>query len=60
MTNHSNKESGNKERLEKDSSAPEELSQKQSETPSNRSRKSGRSKREIMEELSRARFPWDE
>ena len=27
---------------------------------SNHSRKSARSKREIMEELSRARFPWDE
>ena len=59
MTNHSNKESNNNEGLEKDPSAPKELGQEQSEMPSNHSRKTGHSKREIMEELSRARFPWD-
>jgi hypothetical protein len=70
MTKHFNSESENKEDLQKDSSVPEVLGREQSETPSdqegegaqasNHSRKAGRSKREIMEELSRARFPWDE
>ena len=70
MTKHFNSESENKEDLQKDSSVPEVLGREQSETPSdqedggaqasNHLRKAGRSKREIMEELSRARFPWDE
>jgi hypothetical protein len=70
MTNYSNTEPDNKEDLKKESSTPEELGQEKSETPSgqggegiqtsNHSRNAGRSKREIMEELSRARFPWDE
>lgn len=60
MTNHSNTEADNKK-------GPQE---KEEEAPSNREnedkqdsghpRRVGRSKREIMEELSRARFPWDE
>ena len=60
MTNHSNPESDNKE----------ELKHEQTEGPSDREtadrqdsghrRKAGRSKREIMEELSSARFPWDD
>jgi len=70
MTNHSNIEPAKKEDLKSESSTPEELGREQSETPSdqggesiqapNHSRRAGRSKREIMEELSRARFPWDE
>jgi hypothetical protein len=70
MTNHSNTEPDNKEDLKKEPSTPEELGWEQSEISSdqenedrpasNHSRKAGRSKREIMEELSRARFPWDE
>ncbi|BDT77576.1 hypothetical protein PKF023_13790 [Polynucleobacter yangtzensis] len=63
MTNHSNTEP------EKESPKTEELGQEQADTPdqhgenqqsSYSSRKAGKSKREIMEELSRARFPWDE
>lgn len=63
MTNHSNTEP------EKESPKTEELGQEQADTPdqhgenqqsSYSSRKAGKSKREIMEELSRARFLWDE
>lgn len=63
MTNHSNTEP------EKESPKTEELGQEQADTPdqhgenqqsSYSSRKAGKSKREIMEELSHARFPWDE
>ena len=54
--------------LEKEEIAPSDLADEKSATPSdnekqqgsNHSRKAARSKREIMEELSRARFPWDE
>ena len=70
ITNHSNIEPAKKEDLKSESSTPEELGREQSGTPSdhgseglqasNHSRRVGRSKREIMEELSRARFPWDE
>jgi hypothetical protein len=70
ITNHSNIEPAKKEDLKSESSTPEELGREESETPSdqggesiqasNHSRRVGRSKREIMEELSRARFPWDE
>jgi hypothetical protein len=60
MTNHSNTPPDSKEDLENELSVPEGLGQEQPETPSNHSRRVGISKREIMEELSRARFPWDE
>jgi hypothetical protein len=70
MTNHSNIEPAKKEGLKNESSTLEEWGREQSETLSdqggkglqapNHSRRAGRSKREIMEELSRARFPWDE
>ena len=63
MANHSNKES------EKEDSMTEGAEQEQASTPDQQgdnqessysSRKAGKSKREIMEDLSRARFPWDE
>ena len=63
MANHSNTDS------EKESPKTEEVGQVQANIPeqqgeiqqcSYNSRKAGKSKREIMEELSRARFPWDE
>ena len=54
--------------LEKEKDAPSNLTDGNAAAPSdnekqqdlNHSRKSARSKREIMEELSRTRFPWDE
>jgi hypothetical protein len=63
MANHSNTDP------EKESPKTEEVGQVQPNIPeqqgeiqqsSYNSRKVGKSKREIMEELSRARFPWDE
>ena len=63
MVNHSNAEP------EKESPKTEEVGQEQANIPeqqgdnqqsSYNSRKAGKSKREIMEDLSRARFPWDE
>ena len=63
MANHSNTDPG------KESPKTEEVGQVQANIPeqqgeiqqsSYNSRKAGKSKREIMEELSRARFPWDE
>ena len=62
MTNHSNSEP------EKEAPKAEELGQEQTsaerhgeiQQSSYSSRKAGKSKREIMEDLSRARFPWDE
>jgi hypothetical protein len=63
MANHSNTDP------EKEISKTEEVGQVQANIPeqqgenqqsSYNSRKAGKSKREIMEELSRARFPWDE
>ena len=63
MANHSNKKS------EKEDSMAEGAEQEQASTPDQQgdnqessysSRKAGKSKREIMEDLSRARFPWDE
>jgi hypothetical protein len=63
MANHSNADS------EKEAPKSEELGQEQAGTPDQQgeiqessysSRKAAKSKREIMEELSRARFPWDE
>lgn len=63
MANHSNGEP------EKETPKADELGQKQTGTPNHQgdnqessysSRKAAKSKREIMEELSRARFPWDE
>jgi hypothetical protein len=62
MANHLNKEP------EKEAPKTEELGQEQAGTPdqlgenqesSYSSRKAAKSKREIMEDLSRARFPWD-
>ena len=60
MANHSNIEPDNKERLQdvdKEAPSNQEIENKQD---SSHPRRAGRSKREIMEELSRARFPWDE
>ena len=60
MANHSNIEPDNKERLQdvdKEAPSNQEIENKQY---SSHPRRAGRSKREIMEELSRARFPWDE
>jgi hypothetical protein len=63
MVNHSNTEP------EKDAPKTEELGQEQAGTPDQQgenqessysSRKAAKSKREIMEDLSHARFPWDE
>ena len=63
MANHSNTDP------EKEVPKTEELGQEQADTPDQQgenqrssysSRKAGNSKREIMEDLSRARFPWDE
>ena len=63
MANHSNTEP------EIESPKTEDLGQEQTGAPDQQgenqessysSRKASKSKREIMEELSRARFPWDE
>ena len=63
MPNHSNTEP------EKEAPKTEELGQEKAGTPDQQSenqessyssRKAAKSKREIMEDLSRARFPWDE
>ena len=63
MTNHPNTEP------EEESPKTEGAAQEQAKIPeqqgeiqqnSYNSRKAGKSKREIMEDLSRARFPWDE
>ena len=63
MVNHSNAES------DKEAPKTEELGQEKADIPDQQgenqessysSRKAGKSKREIMEDLSRARFPWDE
>ena len=66
MANHSEIDSKNGEDLQKENSAPG-TPKKKNETKENEapvssydSRKKNLSKREIMEELSRARFPWDE
>lgn len=60
MTNQSNTEPDNKEELKDEQT--EGLSDRETEDrqDSGHPRKAGRSKREIMEELSRARFPWDD
>ena len=70
MTKNSNIEPGNIEVSWGDALNPEVLSHDSSDATSEDSvennqsssnpRKAGLSKREIMEELSRARFPWDE
>ncbi|MBU3557372.1 hypothetical protein ICN18_06995 [Polynucleobacter sp. Ross1-W9] len=60
MTNHSNAEPDNKEGLqdtEKEAPSDREI---ESKWDSGYPRRPGHSKREIMEDLSRARFPWDE
>jgi hypothetical protein len=63
MVNHSNTES------DKEAPKTEELGQEKAGIPDQQgenqessysSRKATKSKREIMEDLSRARFPWDE
>ena len=60
MINHSNTEPDNKEELQDDQSETSSKPESDSKQDSGHPRRSGRSKREIMEELSRARFPWDE
>lgn len=63
MANHSNTDP------EKEAPKTEDLGQEQASAPDQQgeiqessysSRKAAKSKREIMEDLSRARFPWDE
>ena len=61
MNHYSNAESKSVEDLNKVESAPENPAQEgDAQMSSYESRKKNLSKREIMEELSRARFPWDE
>ena len=66
MANHSEIDSKDGEDLQKESSVPEtpkkenEAKENQAPVSSYDSRKKILSKREIIEELSRARFPWDE
>lgn len=66
MANHSEIDSKDGEDLQRKNSVPgtsiNESETKEHETPvsSYESRKKNLSKREIMEELSHARFPWDE
>ena len=66
MANHSEIDSKDGEDLQKENSVPvnpkKENETKENDAPvsSYDSRKKKLSKREIMEELSRARFPWDE
>lgn len=66
MINPSDTEPQDGEDLQRESSVPE-TPKSENETKENEalvssydSRKKNLSKREIMEELSRARFPWDE
>ena len=62
MVNHSNagsdKEAPKTEELGQEQTSAERHGENQESSYS--SRKAGKSKREIMEDLSRARFPWDE
>ncbi|QWD59551.1 hypothetical protein [Polynucleobacter sp. MWH-UH35A] len=60
MTNHSNPESDNKAELKREQTEGSLDRETADRQDSGHPRKSGRSKREIMEELSRARFPWDD
>ncbi|MBU3626967.1 hypothetical protein ICN48_12080 [Polynucleobacter sp. JS-Safj-400b-B2] len=60
MTNHSNTDSNNKEGLLEAKIETPADRESESKQGSGHLRRTGRSKREIMEELSRARFPWDE
>ena len=70
MTNKSNLEFVGKVSAEKLTSLAEDIKKDQAEIiadrehwakyGANRSKKSAQSKREIMEELSRERFPWEE
>ena len=60
MTKHSNTEADKKEELQDNQSDASSKPEGDSKQDSGHPRRSGRSKREIMEELSRARFPWDE
>ncbi len=61
MNKHSNTESKSEKDLEQEGSVAESLlPEGVAQVSSYDSRKKILSKREIMEELSRARFPWDE
>ena len=60
MANHSNPEPDNKEELKHEQTEDPSDCETEDKQDSGHPRKAGRSKREIMEELSRARFPWDE
>ena len=55
----SENESPNMEELGEDQTGAPDL-QRKDQPNSYSSRKAAKSKREIMEDLSRARFPWDE
>lgn len=60
MNDHSNPESDNKEELKHGQTEGPSDRETEDRQDSSHPRKAGRSKREIMEELSRARFPWDD
>ena len=61
MTNHSDTGPKSEKDREKDDSVSEQsFAENEAPVSSYDSRKKNLSKREIMEELSRARFPWDE
>jgi hypothetical protein len=61
MTSYSNKgPKSEKDRKKDDSVSEQSLTKNETPVSSYDSRKKNLSKREIMEELSRARFPWDE
>ena len=60
MTNQSNTEPDHKEGLQDAENEATADREKEVKQDSGHPRRAGRSKREIMEELSRARFPWDE
>ena len=70
MTDESNIEFMGKIKAEKPTSLAEDFKREQAEIiadrehwakyGTNRSKRSGSSKREIMEELTRERFPWEE
>lgn len=61
MTNHSDTgPKSDKDRNKDDSVSEQSLTEDETPVSSYESRKKNLSKREIMEEVSRARFPWDE
>ena len=60
MTNQSNADAENKEGLKHKPTETSSDLETEGKQDSSHPRRAGLSKREIMEELSRARFPWDD